>query len=103
MDDLILERLALIAIIIGLLILLFLMPYEFIDAHYLFEDDNNAFLEGEVKRITYNDESDWSAVEILSCREFTGFFEGKIEKNVGDNIFVKGSYFDDSFNINEYE
>ncbi len=104
MDDLYLERLALIAIIVGLLVLLFLMPsYEFVDAHYLFEDDNRAFLEGEIKKISFSDESGWSFIEVESCRVMDGFFEGEIDRGVDDVIFIKGSFVDGSFNIDEYK
>ncbi|MFP4567778.1 MAG: hypothetical protein ACLFN8_02440 [Candidatus Woesearchaeota archaeon] len=104
MDDIILERLALLAIIFGLLLVLFLMPkYDFVDAHFLFEDDNKAFLEGEILRLSYSESNGWSFVEIKSCRTFDAFFEGEVNKSLEDTIFIKGSYYDDAFSIKEYK
>lgn len=98
-----LEQLALIAIIAGLLLLLIIMPkYEPVDAHYLFDDDNHAFLEGTIMKNSYG-ESGWTFLELRSCRTFDAFFEGEITHEVGNTIHVQGAYFNDAFSIKEFK
>lgn len=104
MKDSELERIALIAIIAGLLLILIVMPkYEAIDAHYLTEDDNKAFLEGRIQRKSYGEESGWSVLEIKTEKTTTSFYEGKINKEEGEKIYIKGSYHDGTFTIKEYK
>ena len=78
-------------------------PYEAADAHYLQEDDNNAFLEGTIRRNTYSEESGWSVLEIKTQKTTTSFYKGKINKDEGDTIHIKGSYYDGTFTIKEYK
>ncbi len=98
------ERIALISIIAGLLLILIIMPkYEAVDAHYLTENDNNAYLKGTITRKNYNEDSKWSFIEIRSCRDMNSFYEGEINKTQGDEIKVKGSYYEGTFTIEEYK
>ena len=104
MKDTELERIALLSIIAGLALIILIMPkYEPIDAHYLTTDDNNAFLKGEIIRTSHNEESGWSVLEIKTKKTTTSFYEGKIEKNKGETIHIKGTYRDGKFTIEEYK
>jgi hypothetical protein len=104
MKDEQLERIALIATISGLLLILLLMPkYEAVDAHYLTEDENKAYLKGTITRKTYNNESGWSYAEIETCRNTKSFYEGEIEKETGEEIHIQGSYHDNKFSIKTYK
>lgn len=99
-----LETIALITIILGLTILFFVaLNYEKKDAHYLFEDDNNAYLEGTIKRKNHNEETKWTYLEIESCRTIKAFHEGNIEKQTEDTIKIQGTYYNEAFTIKKYE
>jgi len=111
MKDSHLEILALIGIIAGLCILFFfVLDYEPKDAFYLTMDDENSFLDGELEKISYNEESDFSYLKIRSCRVFDAFYEGKISINNSNQelseiissaipIRIEGSFIDGKFNI----
>lgn len=104
MKDEELERLALLATIAGLILIIIIMPkYEFVDAHYLTENDNKAFLEGTINKKTYSEETGWSAIEITTKKTTTSFYEGKINKEEGDTIHLKGNYHEGTFTIKEYK
>ena len=104
MEDTQLERLALLTIIVGLILIMIMMPaYDAVDAHYLQENDNKAFLEGTIQRNSYREESGWSALEIRTEKITTSFYEGKIDKKEGEKIYIKGSYHDETFTIKEYK
>ena len=80
------------------------MPkYEAVDAHYLTENDNNAFLEGTIKRKNYNEESGWSFLEIRTYKTTKSFYKGNVTKKEGDTIHIKGSYHEGTFSIKEYK
>ena len=104
MDDVLLERLALFASLAGLLLIFIIMPkYEPVDAHFLFSDDSNSFLKGNISRISYNNDSGWSFIEIYSCRTFNSFYKGSLDKVRGDVIFVQGSFYNDVFSVENYK
>ena len=90
MRDETLELLGLIGILIGMIVAYFLvLDYEPVDAFY-FDEDDNAFIEGTIKRKSYNPDSGWTYLEVYSCREFKAFYEGEILKGEGDEVMVKG-------------
>ena len=99
-----LERLALLAIIAGLLLVLVIMPkYEYKDAHHLTENDNKAYLEGTINTKRYSEETGWSIIEITTTKTTTSFYKGEINKKEGDTIHIKGSYHEGTFTIKEYK
>jgi len=99
-----LERIALIATIIGLILILIMMPkYEPVDAHYLTNDDNNAYLEGTIVKKSYNDETGWSYLEINTCKNTKSFYNGEIPLQEKEKIHIQGTYQNNVFNIKKYK
>ncbi|MFA6072573.1 MAG: hypothetical protein WC758_00470 [Candidatus Woesearchaeota archaeon] len=102
MNDSTIEIVALLSIILGLLIgFLFIFDFEPIDVTTLQEDDNNVFLSGII--IQKNQKENYTLIKIQGCRDFDTYFEGRINKNIGDKITIQGSFTDNFFIIEEYK
>ena len=104
MSDEELERLALIATIAGLIIIPIIMPkYEPINAHYLTKDDQHAYIQGTILKKNYNNETNWTRLEINTCKNTTAFIKENIKKEEGEKIYIQGSYTNKVFNIKTYK
>ena len=104
MEDEKLERIALLATITGLILIIILMPkYEAVDAHHLTENDNKAYLEGTITRKSYNEETGWSYLEINTCKNTKSFHKGEIPREEGEIIYIQGTYQDNVFSIKKYK
>jgi len=104
MNDEILERIALVTIILGLILgYILVLDFEPKDAHYLTTEDNNAYLEGTITKKRYNNESGWSMMEIKTCKSTKSFYKGEIKKGEQDKIYIKGTYNGETFIIDNYK
>jgi len=104
MNDEILERIALITIILGLILgYILMLDFKPKDAHYLNKEDKNAYLEGTITKKRYNNESGWSMLEIKTCKNTTSFYKGTIQKKEQDKIYIQGTYDGNTFSINKYK
>ncbi len=99
MDDIKLERLALITIIIGLVLAnYFVFNGEKIDGFYV--DEGLITLKGSVQDIRVGEE--WSYVKLNACREIEGFYQGNLKISKNDLVVVEGDFDDQILNIRYY-
>ncbi len=96
-----LERLGLVAIIIGLAVLFYVvLDYEYVDGFYV-EEDERAYYEGVILGKRFNPDSGWLYVEVEACRKVGVFYEDNISKGVGDDVLVKGNFRDGVLSASE--
>lgn len=103
MKDSTLETIALLTITLGLFIAFaFVLDFEPADAHFLDEDENNAFIQGKILENHFSNNSGWSYLKIDSCRIFEAYYEGEVLLEKDSEISVKGSLYDGTFTVEEF-
>lgn len=65
------------------------------------EDNDDVEINGSVLQSFYNEETNFTYLQVLSCEEVDSFYEGKTRKSIGDNIIISGSVFEGKINVKQ--